>query len=386
MARIAVISKYPPIEGGISSKTFWLSTALAEHGHEIHVVTDRIGLAPEYSLQPYEDINDTKNLFVHRASTELPWHIPNNNHSDLDLLNTAVQVIKETNTDVIDMGYLIPYGIVAYLASEMTNVPFVLRHGGSDIQKFLNTGAFSGLLKAAFQKASLVITDQRNNSTICQLSDRVIVIPPYIPNPYFFKPSSEVQTGKPILALIGKTNYHWRHKGWHRAVSIMKLLKDEFRFMIVSQGIGFEDFKRYVEETINDTSFTWRSFVHPLQMPGLINTVVGVFALFEELPFPAFSNLALETLYCGKAIITDHPDILQFYENEGVNIKPFSLKIIQIPTKGSEQSASIISDYFRRCVQTTEILAGYGNNYQSHIDLNEKAILSVYKKNSQFIK
>ena len=103
MARIAVISKYPPIEGGISSKTFWLSTALAEHGHEIHVVTDRIGLAPEYSLQPYEDINDTKNLFVHRASTELPWHIPNNNHSDLDLLNTAVQVIKETNTDVIDM-------------------------------------------------------------------------------------------------------------------------------------------------------------------------------------------------------------------------------------------------------------------------------------------
>jgi glycosyltransferase involved in cell wall biosynthesis len=380
MARIAIISKYPPIEGGISSKTFWLARALAEHGHEIHILTDRLRIDPEYSFQPYEDITDTKNLFVHRASTEFPWHIPNNNHFDLDLLNTAVQVIKETNAEVIDSGYLIPYGIVAYLASQMTSVPFVLRHGGSDIEKFLNKGAFSGLLKAAFQKASLVITDQRNYSKICQLSDRVVVIPPYIPNPHFFNPSPEVQTGKPILALIGKTNYHWRHKGWHRAVNIMKLLKDEFRFMIVSQGIGFEDFKRYAEERLNDASITWRSFVHPLEMPGLFNTVIGVFALFEELPFPAFSNLVLETLWCGKAIITDHPDILRFYENEGVSIKPFSSKIIQLPAKESEQSAGIVSDYFKRRGQIIGKKVDYGDNYNSYFSLNEKAILSVIQK------
>lgn len=376
MARIVFVSKYPPIEGGISSKTFWLARELVERGHEIHIVTDRLGISPEYSFQPYNDITDTKNLFVHRASTEMPWHIPNNNHSDLDLLNTAVQVIKKNNADVIDTGYLIPYGITAYLASQMTNVSFVLRHGGSDIHKFLNTGAFSGLLKAVFQEASLVITDKTNYRMICDLSERVAVIPPYVPNPCFFKPSTEVHKERPVLALIGKTNFHWRHKGWNRAIDIMEHLQDQFRFLIVSQGSGLSGFRQYAGDKIKEKNIIWRSFVHPLEVPELFSTVSGIFTLFGDLPFPAFSNLLLEALYCGKAIITDYPDILGCYENEGVNIKQFSSKIIQIPVSDREQSATIISEYFRRGTRREEKM-GYNEIYRSYIDQNEKSILSA---------
>lgn len=377
MANIVCISKYPPIEGGIASKTFWLAKSLAERGHEIHIVTDRIGIAPEYSLQTYEDITDTKNLFVRRASTELPWHIPNNHHCDLDLLNTAVQVIKETNAEIIDAGYLIPYGIVAYLASQICGVPFILRHGGSDIHKFLRKGTFSGLLKPAFQKASVVITDKTNYSTICQLSNKAVITLPYVPNPDFFRPTEMPPQEKPTLALIGKANYRWHDKGWHRVVGIMERLQDKFRFLIASQGIGFNDFRRHVEERIKNDSIIWRGFVHPMEMPELLSVVSGVFALFEDLPFPAFSSLLVEALYSGKTIITDHPDVIQFHEDEPTIVRALSSKAIQIPAREFEQSASIISEYFSRYAMMKEVEVDYNRNHRSYIELNEKTMLSV---------
>lgn len=380
MARIVCISKYPPIEGGIASKTFWLARSLVERGHEIHIVTDRIGIAPEYSLQTYEDITDTKNLCVHRASTELPWHIPNNHHCDIDLLNTAVQVIKETNAEIIDAGYLIPYGIVAYLASQISGVPFILRHGGSDIHKFLRKGAFSGLLKPTFHKASVVITDKTNYSTICQLSNKAVITPPYVPNPAFFRPIEMPPQEKPTLALIGKANYRWRDKGWHRAVGIMERLQDKFRLLIASQGVGFNDFRRHVEERIKDDSIIWRGFVHPMEMPELLSAVSGVFALFEDLPFPAFSNLLVEALYSGKTIIVDRPDVIQFHEDEATIVRALSSKAIQIPAREFEQSANTISEYFSRYAKMKEAEVDYNRNHRSYIELNEKTMLSVMQK------
>ena len=381
MARIVIISKYPPIEGGISSRTFWLARALVERSHRVNIVTDRLDAAPEYSVQQYEDGPEIKDLSIHRPSTEMPWHIPNNNHFYLDLLNTAVQVIKETNAEVIDTGYLVPYGLVGYLASQISGVPFVLRHGGSDIHKFLNAGIFSELLKDAVRKASLVVTDRMNYRTMCQLSDNVVVTSPYVPNPSFFKRSAEPAQEKPTLALIGKSNYYWTHKAWDRVVNIMERLEDKFRFIIVSQGIGFEYFKQYAEKRLDNRNLVWKNFVQPLEMPRLINEVDGVFALFKHLPFPAFSNLVLEVLCCSKRVITDASTILDFYESEGVNIELFSSGIVQIPDNDQARAANIISDHFHQYSGLgNEMCKDYSELYQSYVHCNEKILSSVISK------
>ncbi|MBI2654760.1 hypothetical protein HYX02_08215 [Candidatus Woesearchaeota archaeon] len=34
------ISKYPPIEGGVSAQTYWLAKALGEKGHKVYVVSN----------------------------------------------------------------------------------------------------------------------------------------------------------------------------------------------------------------------------------------------------------------------------------------------------------------------------------------------------------
>ncbi|MEI6153037.1 MAG: glycosyltransferase [Deltaproteobacteria bacterium] len=380
MARIVVISKYPPTEGGIASKTYWLARSLAERGHTIHIVTDKVGVDSEYCEYPYSEETGVENISVHRPTGEIPWHIPNDMHTDLDLLNTAVKVIEDSKADVIDTGYLIPYGLLGNLASRITGAPFILRHGGSDINKFLKAGIWETLLREAFEKAALVITDKNNYDTVSRLSDRVKILPPYVPDPNVFKPSETTNKEVPVFALIGKANYYWRHKGWHKVVEILQQLTTKFKLIVVSQGIGFKEFKRYFEENIGE-DVEWRSFCHLSEMPALLNSIDGMFILYEDLPFPAFSNLFLETLICGKTVITDRSEILQSYKNEGLSIERFVENVIQIPANDAGTAARIISEHFKEAtapVKTTQSDQAISKeDYLSYIRENEKAILSV---------
>ena len=38
--RICLIGKFPPIQGGVSMRTYWSAHALAARGHEVHVITN----------------------------------------------------------------------------------------------------------------------------------------------------------------------------------------------------------------------------------------------------------------------------------------------------------------------------------------------------------
>jgi hypothetical protein len=38
--RILIVGKYPPIQGGVSSHTYWLARGLGELGHDVSVVTN----------------------------------------------------------------------------------------------------------------------------------------------------------------------------------------------------------------------------------------------------------------------------------------------------------------------------------------------------------
>jgi len=375
MARIICISKYPPLEGGIAAKTYWLCRALAERGHTVHVVTDGENIDADYCSPAFKDQLAIQNLHVHRPQEKIPWHIPNDPHRSLALLNAALEVVDRHGADVIDTGYLIPYGLVGCLAGQMTGLPFLLRHGGSDLNKFLDKGIWANLLTRAFNSASVVITDNDHCGAFGGLSKRVISIPPYVPDPAFFNPAPGKKS-KPTLALIGKANYYWRHKGWHRAIDIMQSLGDRFRYLIVAQGIGLKDFRTYAEERIaSDTE--WKEFVHPAVMPHLLQSVSGIFALQQDLPFPAFSNLVMEALYCNVGVITDSPRVGQSLIAEGLIEEADLSHILVITSDEPGKAAERIIDHFTRSVPGM-VDAGQRNAaYAAYLNRNEEAILSV---------
>ena len=375
MARIICISKYPPLEGGIAAKTFWLCRALAERGHTVHVVTDQENIDAEYSSPGSGFDLSVKNLHIHRPNEKIPWHIPNDAHPSLALLNTVLEVVDRYGADAIDTGYLIPYGLVGCLAGQITGIPFMLRHGGSDLHKFVEAGLWRHLLSKAFASASAIVTDMENSERFYEHSKRVVTVPPYIPNPACFKPPTN-EAPKPTLALIGKANYHWRHKGWHRVVEIMKSLGDRFHYLVLSQGTGFTDFRKYVEERL-DSPVEWRSFVHPLEMPSLLQAISGVFVLQNDMPFPVFSNLAAEALYCNVTVITDRHGIVQSMEKQGLHIDAESRHILVVPNDQPDRAAKTIADYFERPVSEKIDTSHREADYAAYMQKNEEAILSV---------
>lgn len=345
MAKIVCISKYPPLEGGIAAKTYWLTEALSERGHEIHVVTDPIDASPEYTV-PKCDLGATSTVRVHRPDAKIPWHIPDERHRALSLLDTALNVIEEVKPDVIDTGYLVPYGIVGYLANRMTGVPFLLRHGGSDIVKFISKSIWSNLFSRVFAEASLVVTDRAHAELFERYTSRIAVMPPYIPNPAFFKASNRSINSPPILALIGKANYYWRHKGWHKVTEIMRVLGDSHRYLLISQGKGLDDLKVFVSRSGQDNRVEWAPFVPPWQMPALLSRIDALFVFEHDLPFPVFSNLVLEALYSGVTVITDSALLSDLYSTEEISLKTLAGCILMVNADQPETAAKQIEDVF----------------------------------------
>ena len=155
--KIALLSKYPPLEGGIAAKTYWLARGLAERGHEIHVITNGISAGREYQIEGGDKAPAiTPNLWVHRPSNEIPWHIPDDNDSSLALLDLAINIVREYSIQIIDTGYLIPYGVLGHLTKCSTGVYQVIRHGGSDLEKFLKRQILGTLLNEAITHADTV--------------------------------------------------------------------------------------------------------------------------------------------------------------------------------------------------------------------------------------
>lgn len=46
--RICIVGKYPPIEGGVSARVYWLAKALGERGHKIHIISNALEIESEY--------------------------------------------------------------------------------------------------------------------------------------------------------------------------------------------------------------------------------------------------------------------------------------------------------------------------------------------------
>ena len=82
--KICMLSKYPPIEGGVSSKVYWLAKALGESGHKVHIVSNALEVENEY--REVLDTNNPpyyspKNVSVHNTDPAPtikanPSHIP----------------------------------------------------------------------------------------------------------------------------------------------------------------------------------------------------------------------------------------------------------------------------------------------------------------------
>ena len=143
--RVCVIGKYPPIEGGVSAQTYWMCRQLADSGAQVDVVTNALEVEDRYR-QVWLKGDDAQLSYSATSGgcVRVHWTIPENRFRTkfqvipgtdgivARLAGLATEVVKTANSTAILAFYLEPYGLAANLVSSWTDVPFFLRHAGSD--------------------------------------------------------------------------------------------------------------------------------------------------------------------------------------------------------------------------------------------------------------
>ena len=165
---ILILGKYPPVEGGVSAYTFWLAQALARQGHVIRVATNAREVEPSFAQLHYGDDADrldsvSGSLHVYQTSRLAPSSfIPFAQPYVTKLFGLSVSMLAREPSDVILSWYFEPYGFTAALAGEAANLPFIIRHAGSDLGRLSQHADLKAAYHWALKKATaLIVTNEK---------------------------------------------------------------------------------------------------------------------------------------------------------------------------------------------------------------------------------
>lgn len=215
--KIMVIGKYPPIEGGVSASNYWTCRILAEAGHEVHIVTNASEVEPQYRiwlkdedqimLHPDFSQSGGSRVFVH--STEkisrgsyIPWANP----YVTKLTGMVLSVARSHGCDLIYGHYLEPYGVAAALVSFWLNIPYRIRHAGSDIGRLALIPELGEVYREVLGRAEKVITSgSRHRERLEGLGarpDSLLFDRVYSVNTEYFNPKAQPLD---IQTIVGQT-------------------------------------------------------------------------------------------------------------------------------------------------------------------------------------
>jgi glycosyltransferase involved in cell wall biosynthesis len=172
--RICIIGKFPPIQGGVSARTYWGAHDLAARGHEVHVVTNAKEARSPFRMhmrrQDWKRCEATYGASQQGSappgSVAVHWTDPADNSQFYipmaspfvsKLAATAARLHSEHPFDVIYSHYLEPYGVAGHLAAEIARVPHVVRMAGSDAGRLWRHPQLEELYDHILRSAAIVI-------------------------------------------------------------------------------------------------------------------------------------------------------------------------------------------------------------------------------------
>jgi glycosyltransferase involved in cell wall biosynthesis len=165
--RICIVGKFPPIQGGVSARTYWSAHGLATRGHEVHVVTNAKEARPPFRMHMRrQDWKRCEAAYGLSGSVTVHWtdpvdrsqfYIPMASAFVSKLAGVAARVHSERPFDVIYSHYLEPYGVAGHLAAEIARVPHVVRMAGSDAGRLWRHPQFETLYDHVLRSAATVI-------------------------------------------------------------------------------------------------------------------------------------------------------------------------------------------------------------------------------------
>lgn len=346
--RICFIGKYPPIEGGVSMQSYWTVRGVAERGHEVYVVTNADEVEDVFRLyfeegdkDWYEPGFESPRGFVRvrnseRFGSRKISHIPFANPFVTKLASIATQIIRQHECEVIVASYFEPYGVAAYLASQWTGVPYIIKHAGSDLDRLMKAPDLSTAYKEILKNAARVLTIESLAERFSRMGvkeDRIRVDIRFGLPTELFNPSASpmdvngfsqriaardpegakdslgrnpnpVDLTKPTIGIYGKVG---EFKGSYDLVSSLSMLKKEgldFNFLAMTDGWQGKQFRRVLREAELEERTWVLPFVPHWKVPGFIKACTAVCFLERDFPIAIHGpTIPREILACGTCLV-----------------------------------------------------------------------------------
>lgn len=319
--KVCLICKYPPIEGGESSKAYWMAKGLGKKGHEIYVVTNAWEVESEFreKMTINEDIDayQPKNVFIYNTNPFVnPHYIPYSRAYCEKLACLATEIIRLHSIPLIDSSYILPYGVSGFIAKTLTHCPQILRHAGSDLNRLLRSPYLNALFKAMLTKADKVVTPTAQMKqfllTLGVQEERIFVCKPYVdidafnPNvtPADFTGMIKGDENTPIISYIGKIGMA---KGIFELIMALNKIKENFALLLVANGPYIEKIRAMIKGTKIKKRCIFMGFLPPWRIPGVIRTSTCV--VHPEKGFPIKGHapiLPREVMATGRcSVISD---------------------------------------------------------------------------------
>jgi glycosyltransferase involved in cell wall biosynthesis len=163
---VLVLTKFPPIQGGVSAKGHATAWQLASLGHRVDVITNASACEPGLSMSLdaadrslLEGEVGTGCVAVHDVGHEdrrsyIPWAEP----FVTKLVGRALAQSADNPCDVIYGSYLEPYGVAAAVVATITNRPLVIRHAGSDVGRLARNPDLAATYRWVLGRCDRILT------------------------------------------------------------------------------------------------------------------------------------------------------------------------------------------------------------------------------------
>jgi glycosyltransferase involved in cell wall biosynthesis len=351
--RICIIGKYPPIQGGVSMRTYWTAYRLAERGHEVHVVTNakeasspfRMHMRPE-DWARCEAQFSTGSLAVHwsdpvdRSQTYIPMASP----FVSKLASIAAKLHADRPFDVMYSHYMEPYGVAGHLASEMTGVPHVVRMAGSDAGRLWYHPQLDTLYDHVLRSAESVIAVGAVRQRAIERGvnpSRIVFGSGYGVPEALFTPDGPVINIKSLIRELGSAdpvcdtlwgdftgerNYFGVYgklgetKGSFALLAAMQRLKQAgIEVGLIALARGTPDVERRFRQMAQELGLTDRILQVPFlphwRVPEFLRGCLAVCCLEQDFPIRIHSPMvAREALLCGCCLVASREVVCKLPE------------------------------------------------------------------------
>jgi len=338
--KICIIGKFPPIEGGVSMRTYWSAHRLAARGHEVHVVTNAKEAAPPFRMHMraedwarcaadygegrvtvhWSDPVDASQLYLPMASAFVS-----------KLSSLAARLCTERAIDVVFSHYLEPYGVAGHLAAEMAGLPHVVRMAGSDSGRLWRHPQFEPLYNHVLRSAAIVVaTGVVAERAVARGVDpaRIAAAGFSLPDELFtpFGPALDYAAlraeiagadepqrlwggfalDRPFFGIYGKLG---ERKGSFALLAALERLKCagiEIGLVALAHGHAATEaeFRRHVESRGLFDRVLQLPFLPHWRVPEFLRSCLAVCCLEQDFPIAHHTPITpLEVLLCGKCLV-----------------------------------------------------------------------------------